>query len=274
MVVNRKSVRVAALVAAGFIVLAGCSTQDTDQPEATPSEDAESTASSTSPEVDLDQYAAALVTDPELMGVAQDPPIEGFADEPVSMYLTLSDFSPSGECKELLDELNSYTGPAVAGISAKFLRDAVPPESSTNDEQTADTTQAAVETLIFETVNADEPMAIYRKIPNACETLTSKEVEGAEAVFTKVPGLDAIHLEIYDGEETETLAVGGSSVNGTYHMYMSAEQVTLDEAKEMFGAQAEKLQDTFENDPSASPSPESTDDDTASDKPSESSSKE
>ena len=162
----------------------------------------------------------------------------------------------------------------MAGISAKFLRDAVPPESSASDDPTADTTQAAVETLIFETVNADEPMSIYRKIPNACETLTSKEVEGAEAVFTKVPGLDAIHLEIYDGEETETLAVGGSSVNGTYHMYMSAEQVTLEEAKEMFAAQAEKLQDTFENNPSASPSPEASDDDTASDNPSESSSKE
>src|SRR5699024_3932557 len=111
-------------------------------------------------------------------------------------------------------------------------------------------------------------------IPNACETLTSKEVEGAEAVFTKVPGLDAIHLEIYDGEETDTLAVGGSSVNGTYHMYMSAEQATLEEAKEMFAAHAETLQDTVEYDPGASPSPEASVHETASDYPAESSSKE
>src|SRR5699024_8034666 len=122
------------------------------------------------------------------------------------------DFSPSGECKVLLNDLNSNIGSAEAVISANNLPDPLPPECTANDDPNADTTQAAVETLIFETVNADEPMSIYRKIPNACETLTSKEVEGAEAVFTKVPGLDAIHLEIYDGEETETLAVGGSSV--------------------------------------------------------------
>src|SRR5699024_6696875 len=98
--------------------------------------------------------------------------------------------------------------------------------------------------------------------------------EGADALFTKVRGLDAIELEIYDGEGTETLTVGGSSVNGTYQMYISAEQVTLDQAKQIFTAQAEKLQDTFEHNPNASPSPEASDDDTASDNPSESSSKE
>ena len=148
MVVKRKVFRVAALAAAGFMVLAGCSTQN-GEPEATPSEDAESTASSTSPEVDLDQYAAALVTDPELMGVAQDPPIEGFADEPVSMYLTLVTSLPVANAKSCWMTLTHIPDPRWRGISAKFLRDAVPPESSASDDPTADTTQAAVETLIL-----------------------------------------------------------------------------------------------------------------------------
>ncbi|HEY4576930.1 MAG TPA: hypothetical protein VIG67_03655, partial [Yaniella sp.] len=120
---------------------------------------------------------------------------------------------------------------------------------------------AAVEVMIFETVDLIEPMAIYRDIPNACETLSSTEVEGAEATFTKVPGLDALHLEISDGDEVETLAVGGSSVNARFHMYMTAEQVSMEEAQEMFGAQAEKLQETFRDqvssavsDPTESPS--------------------
>lgn len=256
MVVRRKIFRTVALVAAGGIMLTGCSTEEAGQPDPTPTGEATETASPSAPAADLEQYAQALVTDAELMGVAQDPPIEGFVDEPVSMYLTLSDFTPSGECKELLDELNSYTGPAVAGISAKFTKDASEP---TGDAETPEASGAAVETLIFETASSDEPMSIYREIPNACETLTSDEVEGAEAVFTKVPGLDALHLEIFDGEETETLAVGGASVNGTYHAYMSAEQVSLEDAQDMFGAQAEKLQETFEDEASASPSSDPTD---------------
>lgn len=258
MVVKRKTFRMAALVAVGGMMLAGCSTQNAGEAEPTPSEEATATASPSAPSADLEQYAQALVTDADLMGVAQDPPVEGFVDEPVSMYLTLTDFTPSGECKELLDELNSYTGPAVAGVSAKFVKEVVP--ESSNGDASPESTDAAVETMIFETANSDEPMSIYREIPNACETLTSEEVEGAEAVFTKVPGLDALHLEIFDGEETETLAVGGASVNGTYHTYMSAEQVSMEEAQEMFGAQAEKLQQTFEDEESASPSAEATDD--------------
>lgn len=257
MVVKHKVFRMAALAAVGGMMLAGCATQDTDEPNVEASGEPTSTASPSVPSSDLDQYAQALVTDAELMGVGQDPPVEAFVDEPVSMYLTLSDFTPSGECKELLDELNSYTGPAVAGVSAQFIKEVVP--EGTDETASPEATNAAVETMIFETANTDEPMSIYREIPNACETLTSDEVEDAEAVFTKVPGLDALHLEIYDGEETETLAVGGSSVHGTYHFYMSAEQVSLDEAEEMFGAQAEELKETFQDEPTASPSADEAD---------------
>src|SRR5699024_12417147 len=55
---------------------------------------ARSRASPACPRVVVVHWPAALVTAPVLLGVAQAPPIEGFADEPVSMYLTLSDFSP------------------------------------------------------------------------------------------------------------------------------------------------------------------------------------
>ncbi|GAB2843061.1 hypothetical protein GCM10027092_05050 [Yaniella soli] len=257
MVVKRKAIRFAALVAAGGMLLAGCTDQGAEQPEASPSEEAATSASPSAPEVDLEQYAAALVSDVELMGVAGDPPVEGFVDDPVSMYLTLSDFSPSGTCEELLDELNSYTAPAVAGVSAHFVKE-VPSDAATDgaatDGQSPEASEANTQTMIFETRTSEEPMSIYREIPNACETLSSDEVEGAEAEFTKVPGLDAIHLEISDGDGSESMAVGGSSVNGRYHMYMTAEQVSIEEAEEMFGAQAEKLQETFEDEASAEPS--------------------
>src|SRR5690625_2371368 len=264
--VKPNTFRFAALAAIGGMLLIGCSNSDQDQPDTAPTEEATTTASPSAPEVDLDQYAAALVTNTELMGVAQDPPVEGFVDDPVTMYLTLSEFEPSGRCATLLDELNSFTAPAVGGISAHFIRD-VP--DTADDAETDATSGAAVETMIFETAEPIEPMEIYREIPNACETLSSSEVEGAEATFTKVPGLDALHLEISDGEDVETLAVGGSSVNAQFHMYMTAEQVTLEEAQEMFGAQAEKLRQTFQDQVStASPTPsedatatpESTDD--------------
>lgn len=248
-----KTFRFAALAAIGGMLLVGCSTSDQDQPDTAPTEEATTTASPSVPEVDLDQYAAALVTNTELMGVAQDPPVEGFVDDPVTMYLTLSEFEPSGRCATLLDELNSFTAPAVGGISAHFIRD-VP--DTADDAETDATSGAAVETMIFETAEPIEPMEIYREIPNACETLSSSEVEGAEATFTKVPGLDAIHLEISDGEESESLAVGGSSVNARFHVYMTAEQVTLEEAQEMFGSQAEKLQETFRD--RGTPSPDAS----------------
>ena len=108
----------------------------------------------------------------------------------------------------------------------------------------------------FETTELTEPMAIYREILMRGNP-DSNEVEGAEATFTKVPGLDALHLEISDGQDVESLAVGGSSVNARFHMYMTAEQVTLEQAQEIFGAQAEKLQETFRDrvDSAASPSP-------------------
>lgn len=248
-----KTFRFAALAAVGGMLLAGCSTPDQDQPDTAPTEEGTPTASPSAPEVDLDQFAAALVTDTELMGVAQDPPVEGFVDDPVTMYLTLSEFEPSGRCATLLDELNSFTAPAVGGISARYVRE-VPDVS--DDADAAATTGAAVETMIFETSELIEPMEIYREIPNACETLTSAEVEGAEATFTKVPGLDALHLEISDGEESETLAVGGSSVNARFHVYMTAEQVTLEQAQDMFGAQAEKLQETFRDRVNGAASPD------------------
>lgn len=257
MSVKRQAFRFASLSAVAGMLVVGCSSQDAGEPAATPTDDATSTATPPAPEVDLDQYANALVTDPELMGVAHDPPVEGFVDDPVTMYLTLSEFDPTGSCARLLDELNSFTAPAVGGVAAKFQRgatDTTPTDETSTDETPtgdeagpeADTESgAAVEVLIFETTELIEPMAIYRDIPNACETLSSTEVEGAEATFTKVPGLDALHLEISDGDEVETLAVGGSSVNGYFHMYMTAEQVTMEETQEMFGAQAEKLQETF-----------------------------
>lgn len=261
MSVKRQAVRFAALSALAGVLFVGCSSQDAEEPSATPTDDAASTATPPAPEVDLDQYASALVTNPELMGVAHDPPVEGFIDDPVTMYLTLSEFDPTGSCASLLDELNSFTAPAVGGIAAKFLRGA--PATPTNEATDNGETEsgAAVEVMIFETVDLIEPMAIYRDIPNACETLSSTEVEGAEATFTKLPGLDALHLEISDGDEVETLAVGGSSVNARFHMYMTAEQVSMEEAQEMFGAQAEKLQETFRDqvssavsDPTESPS--------------------
>lgn len=219
----------------------------------------EPTASSTTaaPVVDLEQFAEALVTDSQLVGLAQDPPMEGFVDDPVTMYLTLSEFEATGQCAELLDQLNAFSAPAVGGISAKFVREVS--DTSADAEQGA-TRGAAVETMIFETVELLEPMAIYRDIPNACQTLESTEVAGAKATFTKIPGLDALHLEISDGENTESLAVGGSSVNARFHVYMTAEQVTMEQAQELFGAQAEKLQDTFRDrvDSVASPAPTDT----------------
>ena len=242
MIVKRQALRFAAVGAVSGMLLAGCASQDADQPTQTPTDDAVATASPTAPDVDFDQYAAALVTDSELMGIAHDPPVEGFIDDPFTMYLTLSEFDPTGSCARLLDDLNSFTTPAVGGVAAKFIRDV--PDATGHDEAQSG---AAVETMIFETVERIEPMTIYREIPNACETLSSTEVEGAEATFTKVPGLDAMHLEISDGENVESLAVGGSSVDAQFHMYMSAEQVSVEEAQDMFGAQAEKLQATFQD---------------------------
>lgn len=273
MLVKRQALRFVAVGAVVGMLLAGCSGQDADEATVTPTEDAvTSTASPIAPEVNLAQYAEALVTDRSLMGVAHDPPVEGFVDDPVTMYLTLSEFEPTGECAELLDELNSFTAPAVGGVAAKFTRDAdsatpspedtaatQTPEDDTADPADDDQDGAATQTLIFETTDPIEPMAIYRDIPNACETLSSNEVEGAEATFTKVPGLDALHLEISDGDEVETLAVGGSSVNAKFHFYMTAEQVTMEEAQEMFGAQAEKLQETFPDQVSSGASPAPTD---------------
>lgn len=245
MVVKQKASRFAALAAVGGMVLAGCATQEANEPEETPTEEMTPTASPTAPDVDLDQYADALVTDPELMGSADDRPVEGFVDEPFSMYLTLSDFSPSGTCEELLEELNGYSTQAVGGVAAHFVKDVT--QQPADDAEPPVTTQGNVQTMIFETQNSVEPMDIYRDIPNECETLTSSEVEGAEAEFAKVPGLDAIYLEISDGEEVESLVMGGSSVNGQYHMYMTAEQVSMDESQEMLGAQAEALQEAFED---------------------------
>lgn len=254
MVVKYKALRMVAVAATGVLGLAGCAANDGEQPGAEQT-NAQPTATPTAaPEVDLEQYAQALLTDNHLVGVAQDPPVEGFLDDPVTMYLTLSEFEPTGQCADLLDELNSFSTTAIGGISAKFVRE-VPDDSAEADPD--GTRGAAVETLIFETAELVEPMAIYREIPNACETLESGEVEGAEATFTKVPGLDALHLEISDGEDAASLAVGGSSVNARFHTYMTAEQVTLEEAQELFGAQAEKLQDTFRDrvDSAATPAP-------------------
>ena len=116
MSVKRQAVRLAALSALAGMLVVGCSSQDAEEPSATPTDDAASTATPPAPEVDLDQYASALVTNPELMGVAHDPPVEGFIDDPVTMYLTLSEFDPTGSCASLLDELNSFTAPAVGGL--------------------------------------------------------------------------------------------------------------------------------------------------------------
>src|SRR5699024_4497911 len=114
-----------------------------EQPDAAPTDDNATATSPPATEVDLEQFAAALVTDTQLVGVSEDPPIEGFVDDPVTMYLPLSEFAPTGRCASLLEELNSFSGPAVGGISAKFNRE----EPDRAEGAAADTTRgAAVET--------------------------------------------------------------------------------------------------------------------------------
>lgn len=270
----------AALLAATGMMLTACTVEPGEEPSnptASSSTGTETAASPTAqtaptasvePELNADQLTEILLPADQLPGEDQtERSVESFEDQPFTMYFTLRDFSPTGQCSDEMSDLNEFNTPALNGVTGHYALADEEASASPSGEETADSSEApepeepgtpTVEIMVLETAADVQPMTVYPEIAEACGELGSDEVEGSTASFTQLGSLDAVQLSVDDGSgETETLYAGGDTV-GNHHVYIAASGMNAEDAETLFTEQIEQLRETLEDDASASPADSAT----------------
>lgn len=184
--------------------------------------------------------------------------VESYENQPFTMYFSLSEFTTTGQCEDLLAELNAFSTQALIGVTGHYEAaeaddESTPDDAASQDEGTE--TPVVVETMVIETADEVDPMSVYSRIPGACDSVDSDELEGSTATFTQLGDLDAFHLSVDDGSgEVEALHTGGGTV-GRHHVYIAATGISDAEAEDLFTEQINRLEEAFAQDASASPTP-------------------
>lgn len=255
-------------------LLASCSAGDNSPiviesgtPAPSAAETAFASGAPSAEDVDVDALAAALLNAHEVAGFDRAE-VTGWSSEQFTMFLTLNNFTPTGECATLIDDINSYTAETTGGVAAHYLAndDAASASASTSALATPtdtaspvsspggsasptpdDTTKTTVETLIVETKKDAKPFTMYNDLVKTCGTIKSKDVKGATATFSKLDGTDAVQLKISAPEtEDQVMYLGGTTVRGNYHAFTSAAMMPKEDAEKIFKAQRDKLRAEFQ----------------------------
>ncbi|WBL20411.1 hypothetical protein [Citricoccus sp. NR2] len=256
------------LLTAG-LTLTSCTVEPSPEPSGSPSESPSESASSSAsvaPQASVDELAEVLLTtgDEALPGEL-NLSVESYENQPFTMYFSLSEFTTTGQCADLLAELNAFSTQALIGVTGHYeaaASDDEPTPESTESEGDASDADAessvVIETMVIETADDVDPMSVYSRIPGACDSVDSDELEGSTATFTQLGDLDAFQLSVDDGSgEVETLHTGGGTA-GNHHVYIAATGISEAEAETLFTEQINRLEDAFGDDESSSPSPTSS----------------
>lgn len=254
------------LVTAG-LTLTACTVEPSPEPSQSPAESPSGTASSSAnvdPEASVEDLADVLLTPgDEAMPGDLELGVESFENQPFTMYFSLSEFSTTGQCEDLLAELNAFSTQALIGVTGHYESAGADADSEGEGDSTADAEGAAdadtapvvIETMVIETAEDVDPMSVYSRIPGACDEVDSDELEGSTATFTQVGDLDAFQLSVDDGSgDVETLHTGGATV-GNHHVYVATTGLSQEEAETLFTEQIERLEAAFGTEESSSPTP-------------------
>lgn len=252
------------LLTAG-LTLTACTVEPSPEPSASPSDSPSESASSSvsaEPQASVDELAEVLLTagDEALPG-AMDLSVESYANQPFTMYFSLSEFTTTGQCEDVLAELNAFSTQALIGVTGHYEAVEAEDESTPDDAASEDAdaeTPVVVETMVIETAGDVDPMSVYSRIPDACGSVDSDELEGSTATFTQLGDLDAFQLSVDDSSgDVETLHTGGGTV-GNHHVYIAATGISEAEAEKLFTKQVKALEDAFGDEESSSATPSSS----------------
>ena len=252
------------LLTAG-LTLTSCTVEPSPEPSGSPSESPSESASSSAsaePQASVDELAEVLLTagDEALPG-AMDLSVESYENQPFTMYFSLSEFATTGQCEDLLAELNAFSTQALIGVTGHYEAAGADDESAPDDAASEDADAeppVVIETMVIETAGDVDPMSVYSRIPGACDSVDSDELEGSTATFTQLGDLDAFQLSVDDGSgEVETLHTGGGTA-GNHHVYIAATGISEAEAEKLFTKQVKALEDAFGDEESLSATPTSS----------------
>ncbi|MGO1183127.1 MAG: hypothetical protein ACTHZ5_06810 [Micrococcaceae bacterium] len=252
------------LVTAG-LTLTACTVEPTPEPSQSPSgspSESASSSASVAPEASVEDLAGVLLTTgDEAMPGDFELSVESYENQPFTMYFSLSEFTTTGQCEDLLAELNAFSTQALIGVTGHYETAESEPESTgdaSDSESSDDAASPVIETMVIETAEDVDPMSVYSRIPGACDSVDSDELEGSTATFTQLGDLDAFQLSVDDGSgEVETLHTGGATV-GNHHVYVAATGLSQEEAETLFTEQIDRLEAEFGDEESSSPSPTSS----------------
>lgn len=176
----------------------------------------------------LDVLDAVLLTPEDAPEVLTDSQTQQGGGEEITTSLTLTGVTPTGECRELIERINTQSAQGVGGTVASYTV-AEEARSGVLADQGGAFAMAAL------TRDDADIVAPFGELPDTCGTVGDPQ-GGPQAVFTPVPGVaDAAQVEMSLGEDSPsmfTMVVGGAS-DGTEHVYMGLVGVDPDLAVEV-----------------------------------------
>lgn len=185
----------------------------------------------------LDVLDSVLLTPADAPEVLTDVESQQGGGEEISTSLTLTGVTPTGECRELIERINTQSADGVGGTVASYT---VAEEARSGFLAN----QAGAFAMAALTREDADIVAPFGELADTCGTVGDPE-GGPQAVFTAVPGLpDAAQVEMSLGEGGEsmfTMVVGGAS-DGTEHVYMGLVGVDPELAVDVLRDQVEAFE--------------------------------
>lgn len=161
--------------------------------------------------------------------------VQSGADQPLTMSLTLTGVTPTGRCRELVDEINATHEPMdVASLATYQVNPASP---AVVDQETG------AFTMIGTSTAPADLMAPYGELVSACGTLEGEQ--GQKAEFTAVPGVpDAATVTMtMPGQSRKLVMTVGGASEGRDHVYMLMLGLDADVSQQVLADQVAAFQE-------------------------------
>lgn len=269
-------------------VLAGCGvTAEPGEPEDSPAAGQQPGPTQSSSTAQPSPELSTALLDTAAVNNARERHVELVESEHFSQYLTLDEgFGLNDQCAQLIDEINAYSLPATQMVSARYVVEQPQSDPTDTAEQNANDAGAepqaepSVETMIVESEYAADPLLFYREIAQVCpqvstggtaETLLSidplgdtqsdqagspEATEPGQDTDQLVDTVDAVRIVIErDNEPTETLVIGGATVEDTFHFYTVLSGVNSQTATDVLVQQQRQLAEYVDQLPAAESTP-------------------
>lgn len=173
---------------------------------------------------------AAVVTAAQMPGkVVTDERIQEMPDVPFTQPLPLDGVTPTGECRELVERIDSTTVPHTVLLHTGY-------EVDPGSERVLGP-EATVGSFLVHTPSTEDLVGPYGALPETCGTIEG--ADGTAVEFSAVEGVPGAVLVSSSGPRGESAVTLGGVSAGHRHLSTAFVQVEPDAAAEMLSAQVE-----------------------------------